>query len=164
MRINPFRVSILAGLLGILSAAQLSPSRAAENDLPSAIMTVIETDLRGFNTNNFALSNSQYVSDVVILDETPPYRWEGPGANARWWADFRKFAKVIKLTQWHFSFQKPTYWEVSNERAYVALPATFTGMAGGKPFSETGMETYLLVRVGNAWKTQGWAYAKTSEH
>ena len=128
------------------------------------MMAVLQTDLQGFNTNNFALSNSQYISDVVIIDEIPPYRWEGPDANAQWWADFRRFAKAVKLTTWHLSYARPTYWEVSNGRAYIALPATSTGVVGGKPFKETGMETYLLVKVGTRWKTQGWSYAKMSTH
>ena len=164
MRLRYRHVFIFVLVLVTTTALSVLPAHGADNVLPSEMMAVIQTDFQGFNTNDFALSNSQYVSDVVIIDETPPYRWEGPGANTRYWADFRKFAKTIKLTSYHLSFQKPAYWEETNGRAYVVLPTIFTGVAGGKPFTETGVETYLLIKVGATWKTQGWAYGKTSMH
>jgi len=158
------RVLIFAVFVVATLAMMVLPARAEEKGPPSQVMAVLQTDLHGFNTNNFALSNSQYASDVVIIDEFPPYRWEGPGANARYWADFRKLSKAIKLTCYHLSYQKPSYWEIADGRAYIVAPAVFTGVADGKPFTEMGVETLLLVKVDGAWKMQGWAYGKTSMH
>ena len=53
------------------------------------------------------------------------------------------------------------HWEVTGDDAYIVMPAVFSGVAGGNPFKVTGIETYILEKVGGTWKVLGWAFAET---
>lgn len=150
------RLSHIMGLLALFVAMiGHSPAQSSSKEPPREMMTVLQTDFEGFNANNFALSDSQYGSQVVIIDDFPPYRWEAARAHAEWWADFRRIAKDIDATSYHSSFQKPTHWEESSGRAFICFPEKFTWTAGEKAYTENLICTDVLIESGTAWKIGG---------
>ena len=153
MYIRLLQIVVLLAL--VVTVVDHSHALAAHKTAPRELIAVIQADFDGFNSNNFALSNSQYGSEVVILDSFPPYRWQGAEAHAQWWADFRSIAKEINATGYHSSFKEPTDWEESNGRAFVTFPEIFAWTAGGKTYTENLICMDVLTKNGTAWKIIG---------
>jgi hypothetical protein len=58
-----------------------------QNEPPSEIKALIDKVLEGFNSKNASLYESAFGGEVVIIDGIAPYRWTGPNAQGRWFAD-----------------------------------------------------------------------------
>ena len=78
--------------------------------------------------------NSVFGEDVVIVDGFAPFRWIGPGAEARWWTDAETWGKAGGVLKEHLSFEEIRCCEVSGTRAYAVLSATLTiTLKAGEP-------------------------------
>jgi len=91
---------------------------------PAEITALIDAVLSGFNSKNAALYTSAFGDDVVIIDGFAPFRWSGPDAPARWWADAETWAQAGGVEHEHLSSQGILYWEVRGPRAYAVVSAT----------------------------------------
>src|SRR5271165_5111168 len=150
-----------AALIAALTSALASSALAASSAPSAALMAPIETAFDALNTTNEAMWNSAYTSDAVIIDDFAPYRWDAPGASAKWWAGFQAGLKNVKQTQPHIAHQPIQFWQQTGDRAYVVVPTTFTLLQNGKPFTETGIWTMTLMRTGTTWKIHGWGWGTT---
>jgi hypothetical protein len=99
-------------------------------------------------------------TDVVIVENFPPFVFHGAGAVERWAAAFR--AHIRDLGELRHVFDAPFEAVVSGERAYLSLPTTWTGMAQGRAFTERGGWAFALVQEGGAWRVGGYGWAPTS--
>jgi ketosteroid isomerase-like protein len=123
---------------------------------PPEIMALINTSLDAFNRKDSAAFNSAYGGDVVIVDGFAPFRWIGPGAQARWWADCENWAKEGGVLKEHMSIEGIRYSDVSDDRAYAVLSATLTiTPKAGEPIVRPGILVYTFARQGDVWKAEG---------
>jgi hypothetical protein len=96
-----------------------------------------------------------------ILDEFPPYAWQGATACSDWATDFGAFNDQNGITDPVATLGKPTHVGVTGDRAYVVIPATYTYKQNGKPVTESGsIMTVALQKVAAGWRITGWAWAK----
>lgn len=164
MRIHA-RLIAAYGAIVVTSAVLLASATQAADKAPApAMMAPITTGFMGFNSGNAAMWNSPYTADAVIVDEFPPYRWDSPGAGAKWWVDFHNWAKSNKINKAHVAAGAVKFWSMKGGRAYVVVPTTFTAVQNGKPITETGTLTFVLVKNANKWMAQGWTWGETSAH
>ena len=61
------------------------------NELPREIKVLIDNLIGGFNNKDFALYNSAFAGDAVVIDGIAPYRWTGSNAQDRWLSDALKW-------------------------------------------------------------------------
>jgi hypothetical protein len=111
-----------------LPAAMAAPARAQSptqgtkpTEPPAEIMALINTALEAFNRKDAAVFNSVFGGDVVIVDGFAPFRWIGPDALARWWADAETWGKAGGVVKEHISFDGIRRTEVSGTRGYAVL-------------------------------------------
>ncbi len=90
-----------------LPAAMTEPAIAGTKptEPPAEIMALINTVFDSFNRKDAAVFNSVFGGDVVIVDGFAPFRWIGPGAAARWWADAETWAKAGGVAKEHLFFE-----------------------------------------------------------
>lgn len=99
--------------------------------------------------------------DMAIIDDVPPHEWHGPGACAKWFADWDTNAKKNGITDARVSIGKPRHADITGDHAYVVVPATYTYKLNGKPVKEKDNTwTFTLQKADSGWRINGWAWAK----
>ena len=99
---------------------------------------------------------------LTIVENFPPFIFEGATARERWWRRFIAHASNGRLTELRVSFGTPQDFERSGGRVFFTLPTVWTGKAAGRHFVERGGWAFILVRESNAWRIRSYAWAMTS--
>jgi len=89
------------------------------------IKAVVDSVLGAFNSKNSKLFNDPFAGEAAIIDGFAPFRWTGPNAQARWWADAERWGEQLGV-QASISVEKTLHWQVVGTRAYAVLSATLT--------------------------------------
>jgi hypothetical protein len=97
----------------------------------------------------------------VIIDEFPPFVWQGKDACVRWNTDLEAFNKSIGLTPEGMKRGKPRRIDVSGNYAYVVVPVDYTYTEQGKAGMEKGaLLTVALRKEAAGWRITGWAWSR----
>jgi hypothetical protein len=95
-----------------------------------------------------------------ILDEFPPYRWQGGGACTAWANDYDADAKKNGITDGTVTLGIPRHIDIVGDRAYVVVPANYLFKQKGKPMKETGATFTIALQNGNAgWRITAWTWS-----
>ena len=143
------RLPFLVVAAALLAGAATAPASAKVDPAAMAVPAKISA---AFEKNDGATLRTLCAADAVVIDEFPPYVWTGEEACVKWSADFVAFAKQIKLTNMHATLAPKPFVDMGGGRIYVTTRATGTAMFAGKPMTEAGTWTFVLVKDGNAWK------------
>ena len=141
-------------------AIVLAALSATASDKTDAIATVHQF-VDGFNKGDVASALATCASPVSIVDEFPPYAWQGPKACADWAHDYDADAKKNGITDGKVTLGKPLHVDVSGDRAYVVVPAKYAFKQKGKPVAEpASLLTVALQKGPGGWRITGWAWSK----
>ena len=150
--------------LGFLLAAAVSvcllaiPAGAASGK--AAVMATIDQFVNGFNAGNVAMETATCDRSASIIDDFPPHVWHGATACADWAAAYASFAKKNGMTDGKVVLGTPSHVDITNDRAYVVVPATFAFKMHGKPVTQADCIFTLALRsVAGTWRITGWAWA-----
>jgi hypothetical protein len=100
---------------------------------------------------------------AVILENFPPYLFQGPDAVIRWREGFKAHAKLLDLDALEFEIGHPHDFAQSEDRVFFTLPVRWTGFSLGRPFDERGGWTFVLTRVLGRWRILSYAWAVTQK-
>lgn len=116
------------------------------------------------NTNDASAFAGLYTDDAVVIDETAPFIWRGPGAGTAWWRAVVGVERKLKMRNLRAVDIRVTEFRGSATDAYLVQAMTVTAIANGKPFSEPGTTTYTFHNSGGTWliSSQVWT-AKPKE-
>jgi len=129
---------------------------------PDEIKALIDKALDGFNRKDSALYNSSFGGDVVIVDGMAPYRWTGPNAQGRWFADAEKWAHDLDVADENITYSKIVRADVADTHAYVVLSAKLSFTLMGQRASRLGTLTFTLAKHGDEWKIESQAWGRLS--
>jgi len=129
---------------------------------PAEIKVLIDKVLDGFNDKDYALYDSAFGDDVVIVDGMAPYRWTGPNAQARWFADAERWAHHLGVTNENITYDSIILQDVAGTHAYVVLSAKLSFMLKGHRGSRIGILTFTLAKQGGEWKIESQAWGRLS--
>ncbi|HEY7982060.1 MAG TPA: hypothetical protein VID19_11300 [Candidatus Eremiobacteraceae bacterium] len=123
-----------------------------------AMMAPIKRIATFVNTGS-AIPVGTYATAATITDEFAPFHWKTGDVGRQWSDGFTAYNAASKITKPRFVLGTPTEFASSAARAYIVLPGTFTPLLNGKPFTETGFWTFVVVREGSVWRvlSQAWA-------
>jgi len=145
----------IAFALVVMTAA----GTAAASDKDDAFATVKQF-IDGFNKGDVKGALATCASPVSIVDEFPPYAWQGPTACADWASDFEANSKKEGITDEAVTLSKPRHVVVSGDRAYVVVPASYDYKLKGKKKSQKGaVMTVALQKTAAGWRITGWSWA-----
>jgi ketosteroid isomerase-like protein len=149
------RVVSMAFLVAVLVSG---PAVAAEKD---DVMVPVKQFLDGFNKGDVKTALAACAEQTSIVDEFPPHEWHGPGACATWANDFDADARKNGITDGKVTLGKPRHVDVSGDRAYVVIPASYAYKLKGKPMKEAGSTLTIALQKGaSGWLMTGWAWTK----
>ena len=131
-------------------------------ELPAEIKAVIEKVLSGFNNKDCALYNSAFGGDAVVIDGMAPYRWTGPNAPARWFADAEKWAHDLGVADENIAYDRVIRADVVGTNAYVVLSAKLSFTLRSRSDSRLGILTFTFAKQGDEWKVGSQAWGRLS--
>lgn len=97
--------------------------------------------------------------DVTIIENFPPFVFEGAGAVERWSEGMR--AHLAGVTALRHAFGPAQDFSRSGGEVYFSLPTTWRGVAHGKPFVEHGGWSFVLIKQRGRWRVRGYGWAVT---
>jgi hypothetical protein len=131
---------------------------AAASDT-SDVAATVKKWVRDFNKGDMQSFLAACASCVPVIDGFPPYAWT---TCADWMNAYKSNSKAIELAGGKLWVGKPSYTEVTGDRAYVIYPATFSDTEKGKPVVYKGSWTMTLQKSSSRWVFTGSASAWTS--
>jgi ketosteroid isomerase-like protein len=148
----------IAFALAITLAA--APAAADEKTEKTAVMATVHQFIDGFNQGDVKSALATCAAPVSVVDEFPPYAWQGPTACADWATDFEANAKKNGITDSVVKLAKPKHVDVAGDRAYVVVPADYHYKRKGKKVSQKGSTlTAALQKLPAGWLITGWAWS-----
>jgi len=134
------------------------PALASEQ---TDVMATVNQFINGLNTGNLNAATAACASPASIVDDFPPHAWQGPTACGDWAKAFTASAKAAHFTDNRVTLGKPWHVDVTGDRGYVVVPATYTHKENGKTVVESGsIFTVALQKLTAGWRITGWAWAE----
>lgn len=141
-----------------VAAFVAAPAAASEK---TDVMAPVHQFIDGFNKGDVKTALAACAEQTSIIDEFPPHEWHGPGACAKWAEDYGADVKKNGITDGIVTLGKPRHIDVTGDRAYVVVPASYAYKVKGKPAKETGSLLTLALQKGAAgWRIAGWTWTK----
>jgi len=147
-----------SAIFGMACAAALSVTSAA-----SAASAELEAPIRQFidafnEGDGKAAGATHLAAGVSIIDEVPPYIWQGPTAFDTWVADLMKNDAAAGITEEKVTLGAVTREVASPQTAYLIVAATYTFKQRGAPMREPAQMTFALKNTAEGWKIAGWSW------
>ena len=125
------------------------------------VMTPVHQFVDGFNKGDTKSALAACAAEAYIIDEFAPYEWHGAGACSIWASDYEADAKKNGITDPVVTLGNPRHIEITGDRAYVVMPASYSFKQNGKPMKETGSTlTVALHKDAAGWRITAWTWAK----
>jgi opacity protein-like surface antigen len=144
----------------VLAMAVLAVGPAAASD-KTDVMATGHQFVDGFNKGDMKAALAACADQASIIDDFAPHEWHGAGACSTWANDYEADAKKNGITDGVVTLGTPRHIDITSDRAYVVVPASFTYKQKGKPVKETGSTWTLVLQKGaTGWRITAWAWAQ----
>lgn len=141
-----------------LAVAVLVAGPAAATEKTDVMATVLQF-VEGFNKGDAKTILAACADQTSIVDEFPPHEWHGAGACSNWANDFDAYIKRNGITDGIITLDNPRHVDVTADRAYVVVPASFSFKQNGKLAKEPGaLLTFALQKGATGWRITGWTW------
>jgi ketosteroid isomerase-like protein len=152
----------MSRLLSTFVLAALLVTSAPASD-ETDVMSVVHQWVNASNKHDMKLFVALCSEQSTIMDDFPPYQWQGPGACSRWWGDNDTFSKANEITDAFVTLGEPLELYVTGDHAYVVTRDDFTYRMKGKLMKQTGsIHTVVLHKSSSGWLITGEAWASTA--
>jgi hypothetical protein len=125
------------------------------------VMTLVRQFVVGFNKGDTTSAAGACAEQTSIIDEFPPYEWHGAGGCSRWMNDYDADARKNGISEGVVTLGRPRHIDVTEDRAYVVVPANYIFKKKGKLVKEIGSLLTIALQKGDAgWHITGWTWSK----
>ena len=99
---------------------------------------------------------------VTIIENFAPYLFTGDAAVETWTLGMR--AHLNGVTALRHRFGEPQNFSCAGDLAFRSMPTEWSGIAGGRAFTEQGGWCFVLKQQGQEWRIRdyGWAVTELS--
>jgi hypothetical protein len=141
----------------LFSTLLLLGSASASDELD--VVRTVRQFIDSFNKGDLKAALNTCAAQSAIIDEFPPYAWQGTMGCADWLRDFDAYAKKNGITNPKAILGR-SHVDVTEGSAYTVTPTRFTFKKNGKRSSEQGLIVAVLQNTSNSWRITSWAWAK----
>jgi hypothetical protein len=115
----------------------------------------------GFNNGDVDVMAAVFDDYGSILDGMAPHLWIGPTAARDWYRDVLAEGELHSASGYFVTLAEPLHNNVTDDSAYIAVPATMTFTVGGQKVTQTGAAfTVALRKRSDGWRVAAWAWTK----
>jgi hypothetical protein len=145
-------------MIALALALTVSPAAASDE---TDVMAAVNRFNDSLNKGDAKTALSVCATPSSIIDEFPPYAWQSATACADWASAFEAYNKANGIADSIATFGKPRHVDITDDHAYVVLPATYTYKEHGKKVEEAGSTmTAALQKTPGGWLITNWAWSK----
>ncbi|PWT70625.1 MAG: hypothetical protein C5B59_19645 [Bacteroidetes bacterium] len=124
-------------------------------------LATIHQYIDSFNRGDAIAMAATFAVPGQILDGMAPHVWQGPTATTDWYRDVLAEGQAHGASGYFVTLGDPLHNNVTNDSAYVVLPATMTFDAKGIKVVQSGaIFTVALRKTADGWLVVAWAWAK----
>lgn len=143
-------------IAALFTAVVMAGSASASDKID--VMRPVREFVDSFNRGDV---KAACANQLTIIDEFPPYLWQGATACADWSNDFDVFREKNGIVDPKITLGLGQYIDVVGDRAYVVVQAHLTFKQNGKRVSERDpLLTVSLQKIADTWRIAGWAWSK----
>ncbi len=154
-----FRRLVFLTLSIALAVGASGVKASASND--TGVMATVNQFIDGLNKGDVKTAEAACGTQVSIIDEFPPYAWQGANACSDWVSAYGADAKKEGITDGNVTLGAPWRVDVAGDRAYVVAPATYSYKQHGKAETESNaVFTVALQKVTADWRITGWTWSR----
>ncbi len=146
-------------VVGAFAQKQTKKTKApVETADQKAAIAVAHQFVDGVIKNDLNSAVATCADNAAIIDEFPPFHWQG----CQEWANaYAAAVKQYVMTEVKVTLGKPLHADVSTDRAYIVMPAAFSYKTKGERVSEPNSRmTFALQKQGESWKIVAWTWSK----
>ncbi len=104
----------------------------------------------------------QFTSNAIVVDEFPPFTWQGSNAARTWYEGYLTLAKASGMSNILVTVADPDRNPtIAADRAYVTFPTTIKYTMKGKREEERGRWTLVLEKQGDKWRIASHSWDRT---
>jgi len=150
------RILIAFALIAAFQFA--TSSQQKPNPEKTAVMAPIHQFVDGFNKGDVKSALAACADQTTIIDEFPPHTWNSCGD---WATAFDADSKKNGVTNGKVTITAAKHVDITGDRAYVVVPATYSYTQNGKPMKELGSAfTVVLQKAASGWRIVAWSWMK----
>jgi ketosteroid isomerase-like protein len=124
-------------------------------------MRAIRQYVNAFNEGDAEAMAANCADPTSVLDGLAPHVWQGPTACRDWYRDVLVAGAREGASEYFVTLGEPRHLDITDDRAYVVVPATMTFKVHRKQVTQTGSTlTVALRKVAGAWLITAWAWTK----
>ncbi len=124
-------------------------------------LAAVHRYIAAFNHGDVAEMASSFDSAATILDGMAPHVWQGSSAVQDWYRDVMTESAHLGASNYDVTVGTPVHNCVSDDRAYLVLPATMTfSRDGARVIQDGAFFTVALRRRSQDWRITAWAWTK----
>jgi len=149
-------------IAALFTAAVMAGPASASDKISTSDKIDVMRPVREFvDSFNRGEMKTACANQSTIIDEFPPYLWQGATACADWSNDFDAFREKNGIVDPKITLGLGQHIDVMGDRAYVVVQAHLTFKQNGKRVSERDpLLTVSLQKVADTWRIAGWAWSK----
>jgi hypothetical protein len=142
-----------------LACATASLAQPVEPMPDEGAVATVRQFIDSFNVGNVDAARATHVAEPVIVDEFPPYLWQGAGAFDAWLASLGKHDTAHGVTDQSMNLGDVIREETDADGAYVVMAAVYSFKEQGAAKSAQGQMTFALRKGADGWRIAAWTYA-----
>jgi ketosteroid isomerase-like protein len=124
-------------------------------------MGAVRQYVDAFNKGDVETMAANCADRTSVLDGLAPHVWQGPTACRDWYRDVLVAGAREGASEYFVTLGEPQHVDVTDDRAYVVVPATMTFQVHGKQLTQSGSTfTVALHKVATRWRITAWAWTK----
>jgi len=148
-------------LMVFVLALSLTPVLAGASTSPrAAVLATVHQFMDGLNKNDLKTAFAACASPASIIDDIPPHEWHGAAACQQWLSSYNADNQKNGVVGGPVTLGTPWHVDISDDTAYVVVPATYAFTQHGKPMTESAVWTVALKQLAAGWRITGWAWSK----
>ena len=125
------------------------------------LIAAINKYINAFNHGDGQRMAAMFTVPGSILDGMAPHVWQGPTAAQDWYRDVLIEGEQHGASGYVVTLGEPLHNNITEDRAYVVVPASMTFKIHGKQITQTGaLFTVALRKLADGWRIAAWAWAK----
>ena len=116
------------------------------------IAAAVRAMVEAVNRGDMRAALAAFTECATIVEDIPPFRWQGPGAAAGWLTAMAANAARLGVDAIDLRLGEPMRIALEGEDAYALFPGILTLARGQAPLAANGQLTFTLRREGEDWR------------
>jgi hypothetical protein len=122
-------------------------------------LAMVHQFIDNFDKGDIKAAAATHAAEVSIIDEVPPYQWQGRDAFKTWLDDLTKHDTAAGVTDGNVKLGDAIREEVSGEHAYVVVASDYSFKEKGVAKHEPSQMTFALRKEKDGWRIAAWTFA-----